>query len=126
MWFALIALAVFLTLSYCILILFYSAWFKRLRYFKPDETLKPVTGFSIIIPARNEQENIERCVSSILNNDYPEKLYEVIVVDDFSDDATSFIVKKMQERFPNLKLIELKNFVDTKLNSYKKNQSKQP
>jgi cellulose synthase/poly-beta-1,6-N-acetylglucosamine synthase-like glycosyltransferase len=120
MWFALIGLAICLTLIYCVLILFYYAWFNRLRYFKPDETLKPVTGFSIIIPARNEQENIERCVSSILNNDYPEKLYEVIVVDDFSEDATSSVVKKTQEQFSNLKLIELKNFVDTKLNSYKK------
>ena len=120
MWFVIIGLAIFFTLIYCVLILFYYTWFKQLKYFKPDETLKPATHFSVIIPARNEEENIERCVSSILQNDYPENLYEVIVVDDFSDDATAVTIKKMQKHFSNLRLIELKNFVETKLNSYKK------
>jgi cellulose synthase/poly-beta-1,6-N-acetylglucosamine synthase-like glycosyltransferase len=120
MWFVLISLAIFLTLIYCILILFYYAWFKRLRYFKPNETFTPLTQFSIIIPARNEELNIEKCVGSILLNDYPKSLFEVIVVDDFSDDATSVVVKKIREQFSNLKLIELRNYVNTKLNSYKK------
>lgn len=120
MWFAFIGLAIFLTLTYCVLILFYYTWFKRLKYFNPDKILKPATRFSVIIPARNEEENIERCISSVLCNDYPENLYEVIVVDDFSVDATARIIKKMQQQFSNVKLIELKNFVGTQLNSYKK------
>src|SRR5690242_11685519 len=117
MWVAVIGITIFLTLIYCVLILFYSAWFLRLKYFAPAESLKPLTRFSIIIPARNEEENIGKCINSILQNDYPQNLYEVIVVDDFSDDSTAGIIKKIQEQFFNLRLIELKNFVDTKLNS---------
>ncbi len=41
---------------------------------------------SIIVPARNEEKNIERCVRSLLAQDYPR--FEVIVVDDCSEDAT--------------------------------------
>src|SRR5439155_15393832 len=47
-------------------------------------------------------------------------LYQVIVVDDLSEDATSAVIKNMKQKFSNLTLIELKNFVDVKLNSYKK------
>jgi cellulose synthase/poly-beta-1,6-N-acetylglucosamine synthase-like glycosyltransferase len=92
----------------------------QLKYFKPDEALHPATRFSIIIPARNEEKNIEKCINSILENNYPKNLYEVIVVDDFSDDATASIIKKMQLQFSNLKLIELKKIIAAKLNSYKK------
>ena len=41
---------------------------------------------SVIVPARNEERSIRSCVESICASDYPE--FEVIVVDDQSDDAT--------------------------------------
>ena len=49
---------------------------------------------SIIIPARNEAENIQHCLDSICNQSYPKHLYEIIVVDDHSTDNTAAIVKK--------------------------------
>lgn len=47
---------------------------------------------SIIIPTRNEQKNIGRCLQSIIKNGYPH--YEIIVVDQNSTDKTIEIVKK--------------------------------
>jgi cellulose synthase/poly-beta-1,6-N-acetylglucosamine synthase-like glycosyltransferase len=47
---------------------------------------------SVIIAARNERENIRACLDSIFGNDYP--LFEVVVVDDASDDGTAEIVEK--------------------------------
>jgi chlorobactene glucosyltransferase len=41
---------------------------------------------SVIVPARNEERSIQSCVESICGSDYPE--FEVIVVDDRSDDST--------------------------------------
>lgn len=79
------------------------------------------TSFSIIIPARNEEDNIGRCVESILNNNYPSNLFEVIVVDDYSTDKTVKVVESLQKKYFNLKLIELsKTLSGGKLNSYKK------
>src|SRR5947209_17035251 len=46
---------------------------------------------SIIVPARNEERNIRRCVESLLEQNYPN--YEVIVVDDGSTDETPDILE---------------------------------
>ncbi len=46
---------------------------------------------SIVIPARNEERNIERCLRSVLTADYPR--IEVIVVDDHSNDDTGDIAR---------------------------------
>ncbi len=113
-------LAIALTAAYCLLIFVYLSWFKRLRQFEPDANLKPITRFSIIIPARNEEHNIEKCIRSIITKIYPETLFEIIVVDDFSTDNTAVTVKKIQQHFPNIRLIQLADFVETKINSYKK------
>ena len=50
---------------------------------------------SILIPARNEAQNIEECVYSVLNQDYSS--YEVIVLDDESQDATPELLKRLSE-----------------------------
>jgi cellulose synthase/poly-beta-1,6-N-acetylglucosamine synthase-like glycosyltransferase len=42
-------------------------------------------GVSIIIPARNESNNIKSCIESIINSDTAGIQHEIIVVDDHSD-----------------------------------------
>jgi chlorobactene glucosyltransferase len=49
---------------------------------------------SVIIPARNEERNIRACVSSIVESEYPS--FEVIVVDDQSQDRTAAIVRELE------------------------------
>jgi chlorobactene glucosyltransferase len=49
---------------------------------------------SVLVPARNEMLNIERCVVSLLKQDYRD--LEIIVLDDGSADATPDILKKIQ------------------------------
>jgi cellulose synthase/poly-beta-1,6-N-acetylglucosamine synthase-like glycosyltransferase len=53
---------------------------------------------SVIIPARDEAKNIEACLASVLNQDYPHERYEVIVVDDESRDETYEIAKSALEK----------------------------
>ena len=50
---------------------------------------------SIVVPARNEEKSIERCIRSLLNQDYPE--FEIIVIDDNSTDNTSKILKNIKD-----------------------------
>ncbi|MBX4192427.1 glycosyltransferase, partial [Candidatus Parcubacteria bacterium] len=71
--------------------------------------LKKYPFVSILIPAYNEEENIESTVRSILQNSYPRR--EIIVIDDGSTDNTGAIVKKIIAGFPEsvIRLIQLKN-----------------
>lgn len=50
--------------------------------------------FSIIIPAKNEEANIGRCLDSISSIDWPVEQYEVIVVDNGSSDRTAEIAQE--------------------------------
>lgn len=58
---------------------------------------------SVVIPARNEEVNIERCVRSVLSADYPR--LEVIVVDDHSSDRTAEIAGALAAGDDRLRVI---------------------
>jgi chlorobactene glucosyltransferase len=60
---------------------------------------------SIIVPARNEQRYIKRCLLSLLSQDYPN--FEVIMIDDNSTDETLRIAQSINDT--KLKIISLKN-----------------
>lgn len=60
---------------------------------------------SIIIPAHNESKTIVKCLNSIFTQKADKSKYEVIVVDDFSEDKTSEVVLSNFGGFPNLKVI---------------------
>ncbi len=51
---------------------------------------------SVLIPARNEENNIRRCVEAVLAQDYPN--FEVLVLDDRSTDATPGILVELSKR----------------------------
>ncbi|MBW1657260.1 glycosyltransferase family 2 protein [Flavobacterium quisquiliarum] len=57
-------------------------FFKIKKYQKTD--LKPKTSFTIIVPFRNEKENLPNLLNSISKLNYPTDLFEVILVDDSS------------------------------------------
>lgn len=81
----------------------------------------PLSKFSVIIPARNEAANIEACIAGILGQNYPTHLFEVIVIDDFSEDETAQIVLKIAQQHNNVRLLQLKDFTNNEnLVAYKK------
>lgn len=113
-------IGIVLLIAYCCLIILYTKWFNKLEQFSLPGNTSPANSFSIIIPARNEADNISNCINSIMQNNYPQDLFEVIVVDDFSTDTTTGVVKDLQRQYANLQLIQLSDVVVSKLNSYKK------
>jgi mycofactocin system glycosyltransferase len=54
-------------------------------------------GVSIVIPAHNRAQQLERCLRSILSLDYPAPRMEIIVVDDGSNDETAALLRRMQQ-----------------------------
>jgi hypothetical protein len=59
---------------------------------------------SVIIPARNEARNIERCLNCVLGGSY--RSIEVIVVDDRSEDETGELARRIAERDRRVRVIE--------------------
>ncbi|MEE2787653.1 MAG: glycosyltransferase [Myxococcota bacterium] len=60
---------------------------------------------SILIPARNEAENIERCIRSIMRLNWPEPL-QIIVINDNSTDNTGEILERLGHEIDTLTIIE--------------------
>jgi len=98
-----------LTILYAGILLAYHYWFGKMRPFQLSRSNQATTHFTVIIPARNEAANIKACVESILAQDYPSAAYEIIVIDDFSEDDTAFIVQALSQQFPQLRLLQLKD-----------------
>jgi cellulose synthase/poly-beta-1,6-N-acetylglucosamine synthase-like glycosyltransferase len=73
----------------------------------PEINTRPTKGIdlfvSVIIPARNEEENIIRCLEDFLVQDFPKGSFEVIVINDHSTDATAASTRKFIEAHPEIK-----------------------
>ena len=61
---------------------------------------------SVIVPARNEENNIRRCIESIAVQTYPRDKLQIIVVDDASDDATPDILAELKATYPTIQPIQ--------------------
>lgn len=100
-----IALLSTLLIMLFIQIYFYLAYYKKpLSYLKQiadtHKEITPLPSVSVIIVAKDESENLAKCLPSILNQDYPD--YEVIVVNDGSTDESEFLLKNLKREYPFL------------------------
>ena len=65
---------------------------------------KSNSSLSILIPARNEEDNIEKCLRSLIADDNPN--FEFLILDDNSKDQTSKIVENLSKIDPRINLIK--------------------
>ncbi len=95
-------LLLFSLFYYLILFSFIIGIFRLPR--KRDNNLKPI---SIIVAARNEAATIENLIQSILAQNYPRELIELVIADDRSEDKTSDIIKQYAKKYPFIKLVQI-------------------
>ncbi|MFZ0598418.1 MAG: glycosyltransferase [Flavobacterium sp.] len=81
------------TYLFGIIVLIYG-FAKAKKYQKTD--LKPQTSFTIIVPFRNEAENLPNLLNSFSKLNYPTDLFEVILVDDSSNEKFQILSSKFQ------------------------------
>ena len=65
---------------------------------------------SVILPARNEEKFIEKCLNSLVEQDYDN--YEIIAINDSSSDSTGVIMKKYSEKFSKVVFVDAKSKPD--------------
>ena len=78
-------------------------------YNNEQNNTTPRVKVSVIVPARNEALVIEHCLLSLMHQNYPDDLLEIIIVDDHSEDDTAAIVNKCASG--KLRLISLHNYL---------------
>ena len=61
---------------------------------------------SIVIPCRNEEVYISRCLDSVIASDFPNEQMEVLVVDGMSEDGTRSILNTYQQQYPFIRMID--------------------
>ena len=106
-------------LYFTIIFSYTTGWFKIKNFTLTNDDIKTI--ISVIIPARNEENNILNLLSDLKKQNYPAGLYEVIIIDDHSTDKTYKRVLKFIKDNDNqvVKIIRLEagQLTDT----YKKN-----
>jgi len=65
-----------------------------------------VPTVSVIVPCRDEERYIARCLDSIAATDYPRERLEVLAVDGVSEDRTRAIVADYGARYPFIRLLD--------------------
>ena len=76
------------------------------NYYKKEQKSNGYPYFSIILPVYNMEEYIERALLSILNQSF--QYFEIIIVNDFSNDKTKQIIQKYEKIEDKIKIIEHK------------------
>ncbi len=65
--------------------------------------------YSIIVIARNEEKVLPLLLTSLANIKYPQDLFEIILVDDDSNDKTYWLMQKMSQCIDNVRVIKITN-----------------
>ena len=87
----------------------FAVWMRRIFWMRRFRTANPPLvpihrsgglneKISVIVPARNEEKNIARCLFSLFKQNYPN--FEIIVVDDRSDDRTPHLLENFKALCP--------------------------
>ena len=69
---------------------------QRLRADTYDGPPSPAPKLSVLVAAKDEESNIEACIESLLNQDYPD--FEIVAIDDRSSDATPEILARLERQ----------------------------
>jgi cellulose synthase/poly-beta-1,6-N-acetylglucosamine synthase-like glycosyltransferase len=106
-------------LYYCLIMSRYVYVWWSMPMVQPG-SVKGTTKISIILPVRNEEINILPCLDSLLKQNYPSELYEIIVVDDDSEDNTLNLVNTNLAGLPEgrIRVLHLKS--DSTVKAHKK------
>lgn len=113
-----LAILIIFSLAFIVQLFYYIVIFSRVilcrnKPFNKEFQPPPV---SIVICARNEEENLTNFLPAVLEQEYPE--YEVIVVNDCSEDDTDMLLQRLMARYKNLRTTII--MPDTKFSHGKK------
>ena len=93
------------TFAWIVQLWYYLFFFRRLAFYKKPTLIPNTPPASVIVCARNEEDNLVEFLHFIFEQDYPE--FEVVVVNDCSFDNTPDILKELAKKYSNLKIVSI-------------------
>lgn len=80
-------------------------------FYRKAPPLVELPTMSVVVPVRNEEENVDRTIRHLMDSDYPRERLQVIVVDDCSTDGSLSVMKASQKIYPELVVLGLEKNV---------------
>jgi cellulose synthase/poly-beta-1,6-N-acetylglucosamine synthase-like glycosyltransferase len=84
------------------------ATFHKSSQKKNKKAHSPYPQLSVLIPAYNEEGYVGRCIDAVIASDYPKEKFEIVVIDDGSEDGT-YDEAKQRESVPNVSVHQKSN-----------------
>ncbi len=87
--------------------LYYVVFFGKFSFAKPQIATPKRVPISVIVCAKNEEENVKKFVPLLANQNYLD--YEIVLIDDASSDETLEIFEAFEKQYSNIKLVKVEN-----------------
>lgn len=87
--------------------LYYVVFFGKFSFAKPQVSTQKRIPVSVIVCAKNEEENVKQFVPLLAQQNYPE--FEIVLIDDASSDETLEVFEAFEKQYANVKLVKVQN-----------------
>ena len=99
--FSLFVAVVFIQFIYYVII------FGKFSFAKPQSSTPKRIPISVIVCAKNEEENVKNFIPLLADQDYPQ--FEIVLIDDASSDGTLDVLEEYEKKYSNIKLVKVEN-----------------
>lgn len=86
---------------------YYLVVFGKFAFAKPKKSTPKRIPISVIVCAKNEQENVRKFIPILAGQDYPD--FEIILIDDASSDETLEVFEAFEKQYSNIRLVKVEN-----------------
>ncbi|MCG9793046.1 glycosyltransferase [Flavobacterium algicola] len=86
---------------------YYLGVFSNFAFAKAQKITPKRIPISVIVCAKNEEENVAQFIPLLAEQDYPD--FEIILIDDASSDNTLEVFEAFEKQYPNVRLVKVKN-----------------
>ena len=87
--------------------IYYIVFFGKFSFAKPQTSTPKRAPISVIVCAKNEEENVKNFISLLTQQNYPD--YEIVLIDDASSDDTLELFEAFEKQYSNIKLVKVEN-----------------
>lgn len=87
--------------------IYYLIIFGKFAFTKAQAVTPKRIPVSVIVCAKNEEENLKKFVPILATQDYPD--YEVIIIDDASSDESRDIMEEFEKQYSHVRLVKVEN-----------------